>query len=335
MKHGRRPRSGSSADEGIPAPYAEGDLLRVPPGAHILERIERLRPGVYQIVSAVSLDEGDVWYFRLHNDHRRRPTGELYVIHGGRASSYWKGTDFDALSGCELLETADPEGLAQREQMLADGWQFEPRVEERMAALLLEIQQLRAAPDEPATAPQPPAIATAAVAAASETVAPEGATPERVAPEEYAVYAALLPGPPTLNAITSQCSREAPRSSLPAEWLELGAEVQAAWDDFHRKPKSRSFLEQNFPQPCRCLLLSPKLLRLLFPETEAWYRFAERFGLLPLRTFSRVGFNREKTWAVLETGGSSGPLYGGGSLVLLRRTAQGWEVQDQSLLWVS
>lgn len=52
-------------------------------------------------------------------DQFGRRSDRLHVVHAER--SQWD-TSVDWMAGFRLVETADPDGLALREQMLADGW---------------------------------------------------------------------------------------------------------------------------------------------------------------------------------------------------------------------
>ena len=128
MTSGYRPTN-NWGDGDLPAPYAEGDVIDVPEGARALERMQTygtMGPGRYKVVYATSIDQGDAWYFRLG----KKLTGDdpvsdrLHVAYNDRTEYDW-GHDVNWLDGCTLVRTADPDGLARREQMLADGWTYE------------------------------------------------------------------------------------------------------------------------------------------------------------------------------------------------------------------
>lgn len=110
----------------LPAPYAEGDIIDVPAGAKALERMHGMPPGRYKVVYATSIDEGDAWYFRLGKWLTKgHASDRLHVGFAGR--SEWGPTeDVNWLEGCTLIRTNDPEGLALRGRMLADGWTYTP-----------------------------------------------------------------------------------------------------------------------------------------------------------------------------------------------------------------
>lgn len=144
---GYRPVNGWG-DGDLPAPWAEGDIVDVPPTAVCVNGLggdEESLPrwwvtGPCVIAYACSIDEGDAWYFRLCNG-KPGPTKRQMLAHGPewecsdrlhvafarRVGSFPGGVDW--MAGCTLIDTADPDGLARRERMLADGWSYPPPVE--------------------------------------------------------------------------------------------------------------------------------------------------------------------------------------------------------------
>lgn len=102
----------------LPAPWAEGDLVEL---VEHNERTDDWPLGFYVVSTAFSVDEGDGWYFRITDG--RHDSGRLHVAYVERCESNWNSdSDIDWMSGLRLVETADPEGLALRERMLAEGW---------------------------------------------------------------------------------------------------------------------------------------------------------------------------------------------------------------------
>jgi hypothetical protein len=118
-RFGHRPTNEWGSGD-LPAPYAEGDLLWL--AQPTVERLYGMgQPGWYVVVYATSIDEGDAWYFRVTND----PEGcsdRLHVIFSTRSGL---NGDADWMAPFELVETLDPDGLAERERLLAAGWTFE------------------------------------------------------------------------------------------------------------------------------------------------------------------------------------------------------------------
>ena len=115
----------------LPAPYADGDVLYLPhkPEHSRLERDGMGEPGHYMVVSGYSVDEGDAWYFRVSDgvkvgDGWRRCSDRLHVVGPGGADKGWD-LPCDYMADFELVETSDPEGLAERQRLLAEGWRYE------------------------------------------------------------------------------------------------------------------------------------------------------------------------------------------------------------------
>jgi len=119
-------------DGDLPAPWAEGDIVNVLADAYCLQGNVRdginrwWYPGFAVIAYVCSIDEGDAWYVRLCNG-KPGPNGpewessdRLHIAHGSRTVSLQ--ADVDLMAGVELVDTADPEGLALRNQMIAEGW---------------------------------------------------------------------------------------------------------------------------------------------------------------------------------------------------------------------
>lgn len=111
----------------LPAPFMTGDLVDVPEGAKALERMYDAGPGRYFVSYAPSIDDGDAWYFKL------RPLGtetmgiyrsdRLHVAFPGRCT--WAPEQcVNYMDGVTLVATSDPEGLAERERLIAGGWQL-------------------------------------------------------------------------------------------------------------------------------------------------------------------------------------------------------------------
>lgn len=74
----------------------------------------------------------------------------------------------------------------------------------------------------------------------------------------------------------------------------------------------------------------------IFEQEDPWPVFYERFPARSLLLkFSPVGYDLSSDEAAFVLGVQCGGLCGYGTLVRLRRTAAGWHVVDQKLMWVS
>lgn len=113
-------------DGDLPAPWAQGDVvyLASPVNEEQRKRLNGQTCGYFVITYATSIDEGDAWYFRVWDGKSGRGSDRMHVAFTERCA--WD-TPVDFMHGFQLVETADPEGLALRERMIADGWQFSDR----------------------------------------------------------------------------------------------------------------------------------------------------------------------------------------------------------------
>lgn len=120
--YGHRPVN-DWGDGDLPAPYAEGDLLHLPERYDDRAMRGMGEPGFYVVACAFSIDEGDAWYFRVARDARKGSSDRLHVAYASRSSFE---TDIDRMAPFNLVDTADPDGLEERERMLAAGWTSHP-----------------------------------------------------------------------------------------------------------------------------------------------------------------------------------------------------------------
>lgn len=164
---GNRPVNGWGGGD-LPAPWCEGDIVELSADAYALvgdaENSPRVDhgPGFYVVVYACSIDEGDGWYFRLSHgtmvEHgpwgpSRDCSDRLHVFHEKRCLFDEGAADIDWMAGATLVDTPDPEGLALRERMIADGWQpelSESELEHRATARL--VASVREVVDAPGSA---------------------------------------------------------------------------------------------------------------------------------------------------------------------------------------
>lgn len=107
----------------LPAPFCEGDIVRlvgeVPDEGDGWPRLRGQRGPLFVVSYACSVGEGDDWYFRVEDGTLDGyGSDRLHVFDGGKQMNW--------MEPFELVETRDPEGLRLREQMLAEGWRYEP-----------------------------------------------------------------------------------------------------------------------------------------------------------------------------------------------------------------
>jgi hypothetical protein len=93
----------------LPAPWAEGDIVElVRPGSE--GRLRGMTGPFFVVAAGFSIGERDEWYFRV-SDSTSNYSDRLHVL-----------ADVDYMAVFDLVDTSDPEGLAERERLLAEGW---------------------------------------------------------------------------------------------------------------------------------------------------------------------------------------------------------------------
>lgn len=106
----------------LPAPFAEGDVLHLD-AVPEYSRLHGMGPGYFVVTYATSIDEGDAWYFRVSDGNEFTGSDRMHVAFPDRcAPGSWEPVNW--MAPFDLVESADPEGLARRERMIADGWAF-------------------------------------------------------------------------------------------------------------------------------------------------------------------------------------------------------------------
>lgn len=169
--------------------------------------------------------------------------------------------------------------------------------------------------------------------------------------EEYAVYSALLNdgGPHTktdrLLVIIDQ----------PSPWVSFSDEendkfyadlkksssvlMSETVDDLQAKNKEHYTLTRRFNTKSQYVLISEKEMKDFFKQGvgDGWGKFYKKYpGSGGFLTFSRVGFNADKTQALVYHAYSCGGLCGGGTYYLLIKKNSVWVVKGSiGPAWVS
>ena len=156
--------------------------------------------------------------------------------------------------------------------------------------------------------------------------------------EEYAVYSALI------NANTGDENRDRLLviNEQPSPWVGFLEEERDKFyedlkksspelmletvEDLRAKNKEQHKFARHFDIKRRYILVSEKELDAFFKEGGGWWE--EFYRKYPkstgIATFSRVGFNADRTQALVYQGHSCGGLCGGGSYLLLVKSNGVW-----------
>lgn len=110
-------------------------------------------------------------------------------------------------------------------------------------------------------------------------------------------------------------------------------------NDFQAKKKECHNLKEQFDIPVKYVLVTTKDIKPLFHKGAAddgWERFYSRYPKSSGRiNFSSIGFNRERTQALVSTARWCGGRCGAGHYVLLVKTDNIWSIRSKVRTWVS
>jgi hypothetical protein len=123
-----------------------------------------------------------------------------------------------------------------------------------------------------------------------------------------------------------------------------------AFSDLKAKNKAQSLLENNFSVKLPCILMTPEAESKLFYSTpserkdkgfiekvhSSWNQFYEEYpGAQGILTISRVGFNSDKSEAVVYIQNVANVMVASGKLFFLTKKNGTWEVQTEEMIWFS
>ncbi len=169
-------------------------------------------------------------------------------------------------------------------------------------------------------------------------------------PDAYEVYAALLPSNSAwgdLRAKSFVIERET-RGSNPQGCLPEGKEIKERWadviEDYKKQNETPRLLSRSFPIETPYRLISRTELSDLFGNTakslsDRWKSFYNHYpDSKGFTGFSAVGFNPDKTRALVYVGHHCGMLCGAGGYVFLEKRDGKWAeatVKASNCAWIS
>lgn len=183
--------------------------------------------------------------------------------------------------------------------------------------------------------------------ATTTTMAPPetGTTP--LTAEDYEIYSAVIQSMfidathPAIVVIEESTTRanvglfslSDAVGAIEDQWPDLGDEALA---DFEATNQDSSALERGFTLSVDYSLISEQEIESIFSAAGGWDDFYAKYpDSQGIFTLSRVGFNEAKDAAALYVANRMHGVGGGGQVVLMKKTADGWAVQGSRRLWIS
>ncbi len=157
--------------------------------------------------------------------------------------------------------------------------------------------------------------------------------------EEQAVYAALLSNYDVrervvLSKTTDSGFEFTGQTEQPQGMPGLSEEL---WQDYLAQNDRSYPLSQGMEVGVEYVLLDAEEMSDIFSNYEdGWNEFYSRYPDSPgITTFSRVGFNPDRTEALVYMGTQFHYLAGAGNLVRLEKQNGEWKIVDRMMLWIS
>jgi len=162
----------------------------------------------------------------------------------------------------------------------------------------------------------------------------------QIAAEEYAVYMAILGKDSKLFVVRDKSGvdnfgedNDFFKEAFEKAFKELKPETI---EDFKAKNKEISHLEKKFPTKETYYLISDEELSKFFYRGLDWEGFNKKYpNSGGFYTFSRVGFSKDGTQAILFVAHSCGSLCGEGYYYFLRNDNGEWKVIAPLMTWIS
>ncbi len=156
--------------------------------------------------------------------------------------------------------------------------------------------------------------------------------------EDYAVYSTILADSRYKNKIIIISDYTLQSAFTP---YSLNQDISNLSEDtisnYQTVKEDNQKLENNFAVEDNVLLLSEKERSILFRKGQnGWEKFYKKYSNVKgIISFSRVGFNQERTQALVSVSIGCGSLCGEGNLIFLEKENGKWNVERKIGLWVS
>jgi hypothetical protein len=170
-------------------------------------------------------------------------------------------------------------------------------------------------------------------------------------PDEYAVWSAVLSKEYGYRNLQRLVIKDRTALEVKPERLDkLEKGLAEMVPDLEGKNETKYALENKFGVRLPCVLISAETENRLFPfasitvlDREAvdkvqksWHEFYQEYpGAQGVLTLSRVGFNSDKSQAVVYVTNHASPLIGAGELFLLAKKNGAWKILKVHPVWFS
>ena len=180
-----------------------------------------------------------------------------------------------------------------------------------------------------------------------------GSSTETAENEENSVYKAVIKQMFAGDKVTFDTQEKVTRlvirdSTLKYEgfgkrenWTDVQNRLKPLQDetfsDYEARNKDGDEISKSLDLPIKYTFINKGEIDAIFKSnSDGWKRFYEKYpdsgGFIG---FSHVGFNKSKTQALVYFDHSCGNLCASGHYILLNKTADGWSVVENTMLWIS
>lgn len=167
--------------------------------------------------------------------------------------------------------------------------------------------------------------------------------------DEYSVYAALLQqefvGKGTKEIVVRKqtaVDNFSDDESLTDLMESLPSLAKETFEDFGSRNKNSVELTNKFNLKVKVNLVGEEINRIFYEsrqlnsKEDGWEVFHKKYPTADaIITLSRVGFNKDKSQALMFVAHSCGWLCGEGNYILLVNKADGWKVEKKLMTWIS
>lgn len=167
--------------------------------------------------------------------------------------------------------------------------------------------------------------------------------PANIEDDEYQVYSTVLLNGTQKDKTFLIHEQTAGRHKINDELIDTSFEAfkikidYATVKDYNARNQGSSILENKFTASLKVIILSEQEISVIFSDTKtAWQDLHKKYpNAKGIIEFSQVGFNKDKTQAILCFGVQSGFLSGYGEFIVLYKENGKWVIKGTVPAWIS